>query len=397
MVQPYDTPGGTALKLPPALVEDILRKNDEAGPALVGAIERVQAARRPVREWLFERGWIRRGPGEDAPVPTACGVDGSYVLDRMLSMSIVACAAVAVEGFTPPSEDRLWPIDHDSLVDIAAHDPRMDTKVRGAMKMMEVGLAAAAPHDVVMLDGSVTSQVIHMNEAIEAAYKSDAPNTATRMLVGRYEEFLGRFVEALEGGGPKGKIWASLPKFTTRSEIGRKYREEGLDGWPEGHDDKSVMTAVLGAGERTAPVPITTGDDKWHLPEPRRGEGDADGLDAADAEDMVGRMREAMNDQRVFYYKPREFAPAFRVEVAGAVARDGGRMDALLSSLRHQYASYAIMEPYPLYVADKMVKSLGRALPVIRHSAVQRAGAAGSIDVGPALVGLRGYRTEVGF
>ena len=51
-----------------------------------------------------------------------------------------------VEGFVPPSEDGLWPIDHDSLVDIAAHDPRMDAKVRGAMRMMEVGLAAAAPH-----------------------------------------------------------------------------------------------------------------------------------------------------------------------------------------------------------------------------------------------------------
>ena len=31
------------------------------------------------------------------------------------------------------------------------------------MKMMKVGLAAAAaPHDVVMLDSSVTSQVMHM-------------------------------------------------------------------------------------------------------------------------------------------------------------------------------------------------------------------------------------------
>lgn len=290
----------------------------------------------------------------------------------MLPMSIVACAAVAVEGFTPPSKDRLWPIDHGSPVDIAAHDPRMDTKVCGAMKMMEVGLAAAAPHDVVMLDGPVTPQVIHMNGAVEAAYESDTPNAAMRMLVGRYEEFLGRFAEALEGGGPEGKVWASLPKFTTRSKIGRRYREEGLGGWTEDHDDKSVMTAVLGAGERTEPVPITTDDDKWHLPEPRRGgeEGDAAG--------MVDRVIRAMDDQHVFYYKPREFAPALRVEVAGEVARDEGRMEALLSSLRHQYASYAIMEPYPLYVADKMVKSLGRALPVVRHSAMQRAGDAGS-------------------
>lgn len=49
MVQPRDAPGGEALELPPALVEDILRKIDEAGPALVGAIEQVQAARGPVR------------------------------------------------------------------------------------------------------------------------------------------------------------------------------------------------------------------------------------------------------------------------------------------------------------------------------------------------------------
>lgn len=40
-MQPHDAAGEAALELPPALVEDILRKNDEAGPALVGAIERV--------------------------------------------------------------------------------------------------------------------------------------------------------------------------------------------------------------------------------------------------------------------------------------------------------------------------------------------------------------------
>lgn len=95
MVEPYEPGGGAPLELPAGLVEDILRKNDEAGPALVGAIEQVQAARGPAREWLSERKMIRPGPREDAPVPTACGVDGSYVIDCMLSVSIAACAAVA--------------------------------------------------------------------------------------------------------------------------------------------------------------------------------------------------------------------------------------------------------------------------------------------------------------
>ncbi|HOK50125.1 MAG TPA: nuclease, partial [Sedimentibacter sp.] len=42
------------------------------------------------------------------PLPTTCGVDGSYAIERLLTADFVAAAAVAVEGLTPPSEKRYW-------------------------------------------------------------------------------------------------------------------------------------------------------------------------------------------------------------------------------------------------------------------------------------------------
>ena len=89
-----------------ALVEDILRKSDEAGPALVGAIAQAQAAKRLIR-LTFGAEDDQAGPSEGAPVPTTCGIDDPYVLDHMLSMPTAACAAVVVGDFAPPPPPAL--------------------------------------------------------------------------------------------------------------------------------------------------------------------------------------------------------------------------------------------------------------------------------------------------
>ena len=376
------------LGLPAVLVEDILRKNEAASASLVDSIRRVQESAGPIRAWLKGEDMLRAGPGDDGDAATTCGIDGSYVLDHMLTTSVVACAAVAVEGFVPPRHDGFWPVKHRSHVGVEAHSAETTVMVRGLMRMMEAELAAAAPHDVVLFDGSAASQIIHVNQAMSAACGAGGSGTVGRLLREGYPPFLGRLAAVLES---RERIWASLPKFTERSELGDLCRRSpGVAAWPDRHDDKSVMTAALGGGEYTQPVPLTRDGDDWHLRDPCPDAPQGGGLDAA------ARAVEAMGGMHVLYYKPAGSAPALRVEVAAGVAADEARLHRLLSSLRHQHASYAIMEPYPLYMADRMVKSLGGTVPILRQSAMRHAAGKPGISLDNALLSMRGYRTEIG-
>ncbi|EGD50095.1 NurA nuclease, partial [Thermoanaerobacter ethanolicus JW 200] len=55
------------------------------------------------------------------------------------------------------------------------------------------------------------------------------------------------------------KIWVSLPKYTTRQELGKSL------GWASHYDDRALMTFILSAGEYTTPIPLEKPIGKWHL------------------------------------------------------------------------------------------------------------------------------------
>ena len=377
-----DDSDGRILELPASLVEETLASSESVGEGILSAIASVLERKAEIRDWLNSNDMIGTdGEMEDVDTPTTCGVDGSYVLEHMLSASIVACAAVAAEGFAPPSERKHWPLKYETFVETEVHSPELGSVVRGLMKVMESNLAATAPHDVVLSDGSVTSNIIHMNHAVSAAKGEGEPTKIVgKTLLQRYPGFLRKFRTMLDSEGDR--VWASLPKYTTRSEIGGRYNEN--NGWPQQQDDRSVMTAVLKPGEYTKPLPLTNENDSWHLPR----------TDDPNVPRLVDMCLRSMENQMVFYYKPHYSAPALRVETGSWVKHDARRFAILLRSLKFQYPSYTIMEPYPLYMADRMVKSLGSMIPILKQSAMQKIVSdmpAGTKDV---LFGMRGYRTE---
>jgi hypothetical protein len=67
----------------------------------------------------------------------------------------------------------------------------------------------------------------------------------------------------------------------------------------------------------------------------------------------------------------------------------------LLEGLGRQFFSPAVTEPYPLFLADRMVKSLGSAVAVIEQTIAQHVVDEG-VDVELAMLCLQNYRTEGG-
>lgn len=362
--------------LPEGLVEEMLSQYKELGERLSESLEEVQRSRANVRDSLNSQKLLK----DDATVirshvnPTTCGIDGSFAIERLLSTDIAAMAAVAVEGLTPPSEKRHWPRPHHlSRVFTVGHNEATSLVVRAIMVTMELDLAAKAPHDVVFLDGSLTTPVIHLNQAF--ARLSEAPAELSQLFLDRVEQSLDSYKEVL-GSRRSDKIYAGLPKYTSRSELSK------VIGLPK-HEDRAVLSQVLTGGELVGPFGMLQQGEDWRF----------SNLPA----NLEGKGKEAISlirDLSVIYYRPAAHFPTLRIEVSPVVSGNQSRLSILLESLQLQCGAPGIMEPYPLYLADRMVKHLGTAVPVIRRATTQEMASTSTTDVGNIFLAMHGYRTE---
>ena len=372
----YQVPESPFQDLPEALVEEMLSQYKRLGERLSESFEEVLRSRDKVRESLKTQKLLR----DDSTViashvhPTTCGVDGSYAIERLLSTDIAAMAAVAVEGLTPPSEKRHWPRPHHlSNVSTISHSEATGLVIRGIMVTMELELAAKAPHDVVFLDGSLTTPVIHLNQALGRT--SEVPPELSQMLLDRVGPALDDYKEVL-GSKRSDKAYGGVPKYTSRKELSK------VIGLP-GQEDRAVLSQVLNGGELVGPVDMLQPGEDWHfanLPAELQGK----------AKDIISLIF----DLNVVYYRPFEHFPTLRIEVSPSVSRNQSRLSILLESLQLQCGAPGIMEPYPLYLADRMVKHLGSAVPVIRRATTQEMASTSTQDAGGIFMAMHGYRTE---
>lgn len=374
-VEPH-TPESPFQDLPEALVEEMLSQYKVLGEKLSQSFEEVRSRRDEIRESLD----IQKLLKDDSVIigshvhPTTCGVDGSYAIERLLSTDIAAMAAVAVEGLTPPSEKRHWPIPHHlSKVFTVSHHEATTLIIRAIMVTMELDMAAKAPHDVVFLDGSLTTPVIHLNQAFGRL--SEVPAELSQVLLDRIRQALDDYKEVL-GSKRSDKIYAGVPKYTSRNELSK------IIGLPR-HEDRSVLSQVLNGGELVGPVGMLQEGEDWHFTNLPNG-----------LEDRAKEIISLIRDLDVVYYRPYEHFPTLRIEVSPSVSTNQSRLSILLESFQLQCGAPGIIEPYPLYLADRMVKHLGTALPVIRRATTQEMASTSTQDVGTIFMAMHGYRSE---
>ncbi len=371
--------------LPAALVAEILEQTAEVSSALLEMFRKVKANRETYRQTLIDRGLVlNESTFGYPPLPTTCATDGSYAIERLLSSDLAAAAAVAVEGLTPPSEHRYWEQPrHTTFVAAEVHHMETATILRAVMLGNELLLATHAPHDLVMLDATLTLPIIYFNQAI-----TQAPHLPSLRCS---QEFLAHVCEYLEAyrtilrAERSDKNYAGLPKYSTRREIGR------VMGWPGEHDDRGLLTLLLKAGELTHPQPLEPPEQQWHL--------SLSQLPAemhSKASKLAMEILAALQDVHIFYYKPHEWLPALRVEIAHNIAANHHRLASVIQGLKFQCATGAMLEPYPLYLADRTVKSLARAIPAFRQVTTQQISEQYEGNVGEVFFAMHGYRSEAG-
>lgn len=179
------------------------------------------------------------------------------------------------------------------------------------------------------------------------------------------------------------KIFAGVPKYTTRTEISKD-----ILNLPT-YEDRGLLTFVLDAGEFVGPVPIQRIARPWHFNlKPIKSKGNL--------EEIATKIFSGLDDLQILYYRPYGYFPVLRIEIANSIATNPNRLSILLESLRLQCSSPSILEPFPLYLADRMVKHLGTALPAIRRTTTQQMSTEWEDKMGNTYLAMHGYRTNLG-
>jgi len=370
------------IDLPAALVEQLLGKT----PVLTQTVVAQLSARRAQREALRERLQALSLLGErrelpSVPTGTSCGIDGSVAVERLLAHDLLVAGALAVEGLTPPSNERHWPEPRHALwVELEPHADANDVVARGVMAALEVELATRAPHDVVFLDGSLATPLIAFDQALRAIAEFSEPTPSSRFFLTRLPEWLAALLRILEAQSPQ-QCWIGIPKYTSRREIA------SMLGVDDPIDDRALLTALLDEGEFTHPVPLHA----------RRPHGFGIALfppeQRATVSALVSRLLAVVTDLRVIYVRPHRWLPALRVELHQTIASDPHRLAQVLNVVHFQCARGALVEPFPLFLADRMVRHLRRATRALRH-AIREAAAHEYPVFDDVFLLLESYRSE---
>lgn len=374
--------------LPATLVEELLGQSDSVGDKLIKNLHEIKENRHLYRQQLIDSKLLRKFSDlPDAGIQTTCGIDGSYVVERLMATDLVACAAVAIEGLTPPIEKRYWDsIRHDLFIDAVTHNPDTTVIVQGITWEMEICLAAKAPHDVVFIDGSVTNPFGKLNAAFSAAnsYKSLAGTKLKDALLNKFEGFLDAYYQILSSTRSD-KLWIGCPKYTSLREIGEDLK------WPESYDDRSLLTSVLDSGEFTQPKPYAQANYDWHI--------GVKGFNQSRTQILESKLKDIytiIKQLHVLYYKPHSFSPAIRLEVPQSLTNNDYQIKMLLQAIEFQTRTPGLMEPYPLYMADRMVKGLSNAIPAFRQSVTNSMASTVEGDLSDVFFNMHSYRTENG-
>jgi hypothetical protein len=371
-------------ELPAALVNEVLTQTKDVSQRLLSAFSDLKTKKNAWRSELLKKDLIlKQSALPFVNTPTTCGVDGSMSIERLLALDLVTVGAVAVEGLTPPSEARHWPEPrHLVYVNTEIHHADTSSVLQGIMAGNEMQLAQDAPHEVVFLDGSLTTPTIFFNQALSKVVEAPHLRVSKHLLESAvvYLEAYRAILQSTRSD----HFWVAMPKYTTKREVGE------LAGWHSAYEDRGILSLVMEPGEYTRPMPLTAPENPWHINLSPIKES------KEQAKKVVDEITKLLNGVKVIYYRPVQWWPALRLELAQSIADNPSRLSIVLKGIEHQCQATAIMEPFPLYMADRMVKHLARSIPVFRQIASQNLAENYDGDIGEVFMSLHGYRTETG-
>lgn len=373
----YKVDSPSFLEIPASLIEQMLQKTNEIGDMLQSSIHEINRKRHKFRLQLEQIGLLDTDIRFRNIKPLISGgVDGAYAVDRLLGTDLLFAAAVGVEGMNEENGKRVPP-SHDVFVNPEKHNPENMIAARAIMVEMEIQLAANAHYDIVYLDGSLTTALIHMYKAIN--FIETLNTKSSEKIKEDFKNFLVSYKKILEFHDTE-KYFLGIPKYTSRNDIGKNLH------WPENYDDRAILTLILDPGEFTRPK-LFTSEEGWHVRLPYEDE---------ELKILMQQVISGIKNLSVIYYKPHPWCPALRIEMSSAVARDESKLDTILYNVKSQCQTPSIMEPFPLYMADRIAKHMAPAIPAYKQIIMKQMTELADNNEKDIFFMMHSYRTEGG-
>ncbi|HEU5446401.1 MAG TPA: DNA double-strand break repair nuclease NurA [Nitrososphaeraceae archaeon] len=373
----YKVDSPSFLEIPASLIEQMLQKTNEIGDMLQSSIHEINRKRHKFRLQLEQIGLLDTDIRFRNIKPLISGgVDGAYAVDRLLGTDLLFAAAVGVEGMNEENGKRVPP-SHDVFVNPEKHNPENMIAARAIMVEMEIQLAANANYDIVYLDGSLTTALIHMYKAIN--FIETLNTKSSEKIKEDFKNFLVSYKKILEFHDTE-KYFLGIPKYTSRNDIGKNLH------WPENYDDRAILTLILDPGEFTRPK-LFTSEEGWHVRLPYEDE---------ELKILMQQVISGIKNLSVIYYKPHPWCPALRIEMSSAVARDESKLDTILYNVKSQCQTPSIMEPFPLYMADRIAKHMAPAIPAYKQIIMKQMTELADNNEKDIFFMMHSYRTEGG-
>jgi hypothetical protein len=374
----YEVDSPSFLEIPASLVEQMLQKTNEIGDILQSSMHDINRRREKFRLQLEQIGLLDNDInfGNIKPLVSG-GVDGAYAVDRLLGTDLLFAAAVGVEGINELENGKRIAPNHDVFVYPEKHNPENMISARAIMLEMEIKLAANAPYDIVYLDGSLTTALIHMYKAIN--FIENLNSKSSDKIREDFKDFLISYKKILDLKDTY-KYYLGIPKYTSRNDIGKNLH------WPENYDDRAILTLILDPGEFTRPK-LFTSEEGWHVRLPYEDE---------ELRVLMQQVISGIKNLSVIYYKPHPWCPALRIEMPSATAGDETKLNSILINIKDQCQTPSIMEPFPLYMADRIAKHMAPAIPAYKQIIMNQMTQLNDHNEKDIFFLMHSYRTEGG-
>jgi hypothetical protein len=374
----YEVDSPSFLEIPASLVEQMLQKTNEIGDILQSSMHDINRRREKFRLQLEQIGLLGNDInfGNIKPLVSG-GVDGAYAVDRLLGTDLLFAAAVGVEGINELENGKRIAPNHDVFVYPEKHNPENMISARAIMLEMEIKLAANAPYDIVYLDGSLTTALIHMYKAIN--FIENLNSKSSDKIREDFKDFLISYKKILDLKDTY-KYYLGIPKYTSRNDIGKNLH------WPENYDDRAILTLILDPGEFTRPK-LFTSEEGWHVRLPYEDE---------ELRVLMQQVISGIKNLSVIYYKPHPWCPALRIEMPSAIADDETKLNSILINIKDQCQTPSIMEPFPLYMADRIAKHMAPAIPAYKQIIMNQMTQSNDHNEKDIFFLMHSYRTEGG-
>lgn len=374
----YEVDSPSFLEIPASLVEQMLQKTNEIGEILQSSMHDINHKREKFRLQLEQIGLLDNDInfGNTKPLVSG-GVDGAYAVDRLLGTDLLFAAAVGVEGINELENGKRIAPNHDVFVYPEKHNPENMISARAIMLEMEIKLAANAPYDIVYLDGSLTTALIHMYKAIN--FIENLNSKSSDKIKEDFKDFLISYNKILDLKDTY-KYYLGIPKYTSRNDIGKNLH------WPENYDDRAILTLILDPGEFTRPK-LFTSEEGWHVRLPYEDE---------ELRVLMQQVISGIKNLSVIYYKPHPWCPALRIEMPSATAGDETKLNSILINIKNQCQTPSIMEPFPLYMADRIAKHMAPAIPAYKQIIMNQMTQLNDHNEKDIFFLMHSYRTEGG-